>query len=33
VRGEEASKPLRDRYGVRAVFLYEDGSRGAYPES
>ncbi len=33
VLGEEASKPLLDRYGVRAVFLYEDGSRGAYPES
>jgi thiamine biosynthesis lipoprotein len=33
VLGEEASKPLLDRYGVSAVFLYADGRRSAYPES
>ena len=31
VLGEEASRPLLDRYGVRAIFLYEDGARSEYP--
>ena len=33
VLGEERSKALLDRYGVRAIFLYSDGSRTAYPEN
>jgi len=32
VLGEAAAKPLLDRYGVRAIFLYENGTRSAYPE-
>ncbi len=31
VLGEERSKELLDRYGVRAIFLYSDGTRIAYP--
>lgn len=31
VLGEERSRPILDRYGVRAIFLYEDGSRTEYP--
>lgn len=31
VLGEERSKGLLDRYGVRAIFLYSDGTRIAYP--
>ena len=33
VLGEEASKPLLDRFGVSAIFLYADGARSAYPGS
>ena len=33
VLGEERSKVLLDEYNVRAVFLYNDGSRAAYPEN
>ena len=33
VLGEERSKPILDRYGVQAIFLYGDGSRSAYPEN
>ncbi len=33
VLGEYASKPILDRFGVSAIFLYDDGSRSAYPES
>ena len=33
VLGEERSKALLDRYGVRAIFLYSDGSRTASPEN
>ena len=33
VLGEEASRPILDRYGVQAIFLYGDGSRSAYPEN
>lgn len=32
VLGEERSRTLLDRYGVRAIFLYSDGTRIAYPE-
>ena len=31
VLGEEKSGALLDRYGVRAIFLYSDGTRSAYP--
>ena len=31
VLGEEKAKALLDRYVVSAVFLYDDGARGAYP--
>ncbi len=33
VLGEERSKVLLDEYNVRAIFLYNDGSRAAYPEN
>ena len=31
VLGEQASKPLLEHYGVRAIFLYSDGTRSEYP--
>ena len=31
VLGGEAAQPLLKRYGVRAIFLYQDGARSAYP--
>lgn len=31
VLGEERSRPLLDRYGVSAIFLYSDGTRSDYP--
>lgn len=31
VLGEKGSEPLLDRYGVRAIFLYSDGTRTTYP--
>lgn len=33
VLGEGRSKVLLDEYNVRAIFLYNDGSRAAYPEN
>ena len=33
VLGETNSAPLLERYGARAIFLYGDGSRSAYPAS
>ncbi|MBQ6236547.1 MAG: FAD:protein FMN transferase [Clostridia bacterium] len=33
VLGEQGSKPILDRYGIQAIFLYGDGSRSAYPEN
>lgn len=32
VLGEEKSRSLLEQYGVRAIFLYSDGTRIAYPE-
>lgn len=32
VLGEEKSRPVLDRYGVRAIFLYADGTRSEYPK-
>ena len=31
VLGEEKSRPVLERYGVRAIFLYADGTRSEYP--
>ncbi len=31
VLGEQNSRPLLERYGVRAIFLYSDGTRSDYP--
>lgn len=31
VLGEESSRPLLERYGLHAIFLYEDGTRSDYP--
>lgn len=31
VLGEEAGRALLERYGVQAIFLYEDGTRSTYP--
>lgn len=32
VLGEEKSRPVLERYGVRAIFLYTDGTRSEYPK-
>lgn len=32
VLGEEKSRPVLERYGVRAIFLYADGTRSEYPK-
>lgn len=32
VLGEEGSRALLERYGVRAIFLYSDGTRTVYPK-
>ena len=32
VLGEQGSKAILERYGVRAIFLYTDGTRSVFPE-
>ena len=32
VLGEERSKPILEQFGVRAIFLYTDGTRSAFPK-
>ena len=32
VLGEERSKPILEQFGVRAIFLYTDGTRSTFPK-